>query len=128
MHARHGYLCPAKGIIFACGCAPRSPPRAGSDRESLPRPNLSMRNRTRFPRLAFILTLFLALCAGMFSPRIEQVEAKPLGAADELNVFISEFRVRGPNGVDDEFMVIYFSENRAQGLVKYESEFAMFSV
>ncbi|MBK6644847.1 MAG: lamin tail domain-containing protein [Anaerolineales bacterium] len=31
----------------------------------------------------------------------------PLQAADELNVFISEFRVRGPNGADDEFVEIY---------------------
>lgn len=38
---------------------------------------------------------------------MEQVEAKPLEAADELNVFISEFRVRGPNGADDEFVEIY---------------------
>lgn len=28
-------------------------------------------------------------------------------AADELNVFISEFRVRGPNGADDEFIEIF---------------------
>ena len=39
-----------------------------------------MPNRTRFSRLALVLMLFLALCAGMFSPHVEQsVEAKPLG-------------------------------------------------
>lgn len=43
----------------------------------------------------------------MFSPRVQEAEAKPLHAADELNVFISEFRVRGPNGADDEFIEIY---------------------
>ena len=38
---------------------------------------------------------------------MQQVEAKPVNAADELNVFISEFRVRGPNGADDEFVEIF---------------------
>ncbi len=66
-----------------------------------------MRNRSRFSRFLLAFILLLALCAGIFSPRAEAVEAKPVGAVDELNVFISEFRTRGPNGADDEFIEIY---------------------
>ncbi|HNE06582.1 MAG TPA: lamin tail domain-containing protein, partial [Anaerolineales bacterium] len=66
-----------------------------------------MPKQTRFSRLALILMLLCALCVGTFSPRVQQVEAKPVNAADELNVFISEFRVRGPNGADDEFVEIF---------------------
>lgn len=62
-----------------------------------------MPNRFRFPRLAFVLIIL----SGVFSPHVNVVEAKPLGAVDELNVFISEFRTRGPNGADDEFVEIY---------------------
>jgi hypothetical protein len=73
----------------------------------IPRPSLLMPQRTRFPRFALALLILLALCAGVFSPRGETAGAMPLQAADELNVFISEFRVRGPNGADDEFVEIY---------------------
>lgn len=66
-----------------------------------------MPKRFRFSRLAFSLILFLALCAGMLSPRDNAAKAKPLDAVDELSVFISEFRTRGPNGADDEFIEIY---------------------
>jgi hypothetical protein len=31
-------------------------------------------------------------------------------------------------GMDDEFMVIHFSGNRPHGLVKYATEFSLFSV
>jgi putative acetyltransferase len=40
----------------------------------------------------------------------------------------SSFGMRNEYGVDEEFMVIHFSERRAVGLVQYASEFAMFSV
>ena len=63
-----------------------------------------MQNWNRFPRALLVLSLLIALCAGLFAPK---VEAKPLGAVDELSVFISEFRTRGPNGADDEFVEIY---------------------
>jgi len=67
-----------------------------------------MQTRKRFPRLLLSLTLLIAICAGLFAPRLQKaVEAKPLEAVDELNVFISEFRTRGPNGADDEFVEIY---------------------
>lgn len=99
---------PAKGIISARGLAPLSPPKIVRPCEPTPRPIFPMPNRTRFSRLALVLMLFLALCAGMFSPHVDQsVEAKPLGSVDELNVFISELRVRGPNGADDEFIEIF---------------------
>ncbi|MBK6792330.1 MAG: lamin tail domain-containing protein [Anaerolineales bacterium] len=65
-----------------------------------------MPNRNRFSRFALLLTLLMTFCAGVFSPRMD-VGAKPLRAVDELNVFISEFRTRGPNGADDEFIEIF---------------------
>ena len=40
----------------------------------------------------------------------------------------SPFGIRNEYGVDDEFMIVHFSEHRATGLVQYASEFAMFSV
>ncbi|MBI3166743.1 MAG: DUF11 domain-containing protein [Chloroflexi bacterium] len=48
-----------------------------------------MRNPNRFPRVLLILCLLSALAAGMFSPRMEGVEAMPLGAAPG-SVIISE--------------------------------------
>lgn len=66
-----------------------------------------MRTWKHFPRLLLILTLLIAICAGMFAPRMEAVEAKPQEAVDELNVFISEFRFLGPGGANDEFIEIY---------------------
>lgn len=75
--------------------------------QPVPRPSLPMSKRNRFPRIALVLVFILALCAGTFSPRARVVEAKPMAAFDELNVFISEFRTRGPGGADDEFIEIY---------------------
>lgn len=40
----------------------------------------------------------------------------------------SGYGLQNEYGVDDEFMVIYFSEGRAHGLVKYAMEFSVFSV
>jgi putative acetyltransferase len=40
----------------------------------------------------------------------------------------SPFGIRNEYGVDDEFMVIHFSERKVAGLVQYVREFAMFSV
>ena len=40
----------------------------------------------------------------------------------------SGFDLQNEYGVEDEFMVIFFSESRARGLIKYELEFSMFSV
>lgn len=75
--------------------------------QPVPRPSLPMSKRNRFPRIALVLVFILALCAGTFSPRAGVVEAKPVAAFDELSVFISEFRTRGPGGADDEFVEIY---------------------
>jgi uncharacterized repeat protein (TIGR01451 family) len=65
-----------------------------------------MQNWNRFPRVLLILSLLIALCAGMFAPRVETVEAKPLGQA-ATNIVISELRTRGPNGAADEFIELY---------------------
>jgi putative acetyltransferase len=40
----------------------------------------------------------------------------------------SEFDLQNEYGVDDEFMVIQFTDSRARGLVRYAEEFSMFSV
>jgi len=40
----------------------------------------------------------------------------------------SNFDIRNEYGVDDEFMVIHFSDRRAAGLAQYAAEFAIFSV
>lgn len=40
----------------------------------------------------------------------------------------SDFDLQNEYGVDDEFMVMYFTENRAHGLVQYAQEFSMFSL
>lgn len=61
-----------------------------------------MPNRSRFPRLALILIIL----SGVFSPRVDVVEAKPLGAV-ATNVVISEFRTTGPGGGNDEFIEVF---------------------
>jgi uncharacterized repeat protein (TIGR01451 family) len=43
-----------------------------------------MQNWNRFPRALLVLSLLIVLCAGLFAPRVDVVEAKPLGAADDL--------------------------------------------
>jgi putative acetyltransferase len=40
----------------------------------------------------------------------------------------SPFGIRNEYGVDNEFMVIHFSDRGVKGLVQYEPEFALFSV
>jgi putative acetyltransferase len=40
----------------------------------------------------------------------------------------SPFGIRNEYGVDEEFMVTWFSERRVAGVVRYTAEFAMFSV
>lgn len=55
-----------------------------------------------------------------------------LGAPDYYERFgfdkASRYGLQNEYGVDDEFMVIKFSDGEVCGLVKYASEFAMFSV
>ncbi len=75
---------------------------------STPKPLMTHRNR--FSRFFLFITLFLALCAGMFSPRVERVEAKP-NQLQATNVVISEFRFRGDGGGDDEFIELYNPTN-----------------
>jgi uncharacterized repeat protein (TIGR01451 family) len=69
-----------------------------------------MRNPNRFLRVLLILCLLSALAAGMFSPRMEGVEAMPnqLPATD---VVISEFRFHGNGGANDEFVELYNPTN-----------------
>ncbi|MCE7860399.1 MAG: lamin tail domain-containing protein, partial [Chloroflexi bacterium CFX2] len=87
--------------------------------QPVPRPSLPMSKRNRFPRIALVLVFILALCAGTFSPRAGVVEAKPMAAFDELSVFISEFRTRGPGGADDEFIEIYNASGISVNLINW---------
>lgn len=62
--------------------------------------------KNRLPRLLLVVSLLIALGTGMFAPRLERVEAKPLGQT-AINVVISEFRFIGDGGGNDEFIELY---------------------
>lgn len=66
-----------------------------------------MSKRKPLSRAFLLFALLTLLCAGIFTPRVEEVKAKPVHAADKVSVLISEFRTRGPGGADDEFVEIY---------------------
>ncbi|MBL8103108.1 MAG: lamin tail domain-containing protein [Anaerolineales bacterium] len=73
-----------------------------------------MQNWNRLPRFFLVLTLLIALCAGVFAPRVEKVEAKPMMVYPATSVVISEFRTRGPsltNSATDEFIELYNPTN-----------------
>ncbi len=75
-----------------------------------------MQNWNRFPRALLVLSLLIVLCAGLFAPRVEVVEARPLGAVDKLDIVISEFRFVGPEGANDEFIELYNPTNELKNL------------
>jgi len=81
--------------------------------------SFTMQNWNRFPRALLVLSLLIVLCAGLFAPRADVVEAKPLGAVDKVSVVISEFRTRGPNGADDEFVEIYNATGASVPIVNW---------
>lgn len=62
--------------------------------------------RHKFPRLALVLILLISLWAGLFAPKVEEAEAKPL-VQTATNIVISEFRFRGDDGGNDEFIELY---------------------
>ncbi|MFN8435859.1 MAG: lamin tail domain-containing protein [Anaerolineales bacterium] len=75
-----------------------------------------MPKRTRFSRFTLILMLLCALCVGTFSPRMEQVEAKPL-SANALDVVISEVAWGGTAAnSSDEWIELYNQTNSAINL------------
>ncbi|MBK8782519.1 MAG: lamin tail domain-containing protein [Anaerolineales bacterium] len=78
-----------------------------------------MQNWNRFPRALLVFSLLIVLCAGMFAPRVDVVEAKPLGAS-ATNIVISEFRTRGPSGGNDEFIEIYNPTNISVDIGNWE--------
>lgn len=65
-----------------------------------------MRTWKSFPRVALVISLLLALCAGLFAPRVEQVGAKPVKLPAN-DVVISEIRFHGSSGANDEFIELY---------------------
>lgn len=69
-----------------------------------------MRTWNAFPRVAVVTSLLVVLCAGMFAPRVGDVEtasAKPVMVYPATSVVISEFRFRGDGGGNDEFIELY---------------------
>ena len=54
-----------------------------------------MQNWNRFPRALLVLSLLIVLCAGLFAPRVEVVEAAPLLVYPATSVVISEIRFFG---------------------------------
>ena len=78
-----------------------------------------MQTWKQFPRYTLVVTLLIALGAGLFAPYADVAEAKPLEAVDELSIFISEFRTRGPGGADDEFVEIYNASGESVTLTNW---------
>jgi hypothetical protein len=66
-----------------------------------------MSQRNTFPRLLLTLILLTVVCASLFAPNVEDVEAKPNKIYPATSIVISEFRTRGPNGASDEFVELY---------------------
>src|SRR5688500_3829598 len=66
-----------------------------------------MQHPKQFWRSLFFILLITALCGGMALPAV----SLPARAAPEMqmatNIVISEFRSRGPNGGNDEFVELY---------------------
>lgn len=76
----------------------------------------------KFSRFSVTLLLLIVLCAGVFAPQVEDVEAKP-DLLPATNVVISEFRTRGAsvtNTATDEFIEIYNPTNSAIILTGYK--------
>jgi hypothetical protein len=65
-----------------------------------------MKKSKKFWRGLFFLFLIAALCVGMAVPFLAPVQAAPVMQAG-TNIVISEFRFRGPNGGNDEFIELY---------------------
>src|SRR5512138_892527 len=67
-----------------------------------------MRNSQRLWRGLFFSLLIAAMCGGLVLP---VAEAVPVHAAPQMrastSIVISEFRTRGPNGGNDEFIELY---------------------
>jgi hypothetical protein len=61
----------------------------------------------KFPRFALVLILLIGLCAGLFAPKVADVEAKPYLVYPATSVVISEFRFRGDGAGNDEFVELY---------------------
>lgn len=83
-----------------------SGPLPGRKRQTL---HLVMSKRKPFSRAFLLFALLTLLCAGVFTPRVEEVRAKP-NTLVASNVVISEFRTRGPsvaNAATDEFIELY---------------------
>lgn len=65
-----------------------------------------MQTWNRLPRILLVISLLIVLCAGMFAPRVEQVEARPL-ELPATDLVISEIQFHGSSGANDEFVELF---------------------
>ncbi|MEW6404867.1 MAG: lamin tail domain-containing protein [Chloroflexota bacterium] len=70
-----------------------------------------MQRYSQIARGSLILFLLAGLLIGLVGPRVMDVGAAPAAIPQieqtATNIVISEFRTRGPNGADDEFIELY---------------------
>jgi hypothetical protein len=68
-----------------------------------------MPRSNRFPRITLAASLIFALGSGLIVPLLSKsmVSAAPASVVSPGDVLISEFRTRGPNGGNDEFIELY---------------------
>src|SRR5690349_20537183 len=66
-----------------------------------------MQEKITLSRVLLVFALFALMCTGPFASPMESVEAAPMKVVLPGDVVISEFRVRGPNGGNDEFIELY---------------------
>lgn len=81
--------------------------------------SLFMQNWKPSPRIALVTCLLLALCAGLFAPRVEPVGAKPVEVPAK-DIVISEIRFHGSSGANDEFIELFNPTTRTINLKDWE--------
>lgn len=76
-------------------------------------------------RLAVVLVILLALvCFGSFLDHAHQpalAQVRPVGIGSNVPLIISEFRLRGPNGPNDEFVEIYNNSDVAHTVQSFDN-------
>ena len=91
-----------------------------SVREQIPRIYNPMQNWNKLPGFILTLTLLIGLCAGMFAPRVEKVDASPL-AANALDVIINEVAWGGTAAsASDEWIELYNTTSSSIDLTNWK--------
>lgn len=78
-----------------------------------------MNKRNTIPRALLAFAILALFCAGIFAPRLQDVAARPVIQA-ATNIVISEFRFRGSNGGNDEFIELYNPTNSSIDISGWE--------